>query len=78
MTDVSHGRELRLPALSLPLPVDDNPWFWNPVDASGLRPLLLSGYESISHGLVCAVAREMASGDQQLPSACWGDDHHTG
>ena len=46
MTGVSHERKLRLSALSLPLPVDDNPWFWNPMDASGHRPLLLSRYES--------------------------------
>jgi len=26
------------------------------VDTCGLRPLLLTGYESISHGLVCALA----------------------
>ena len=56
MTGVSHGKKLNLSALSLPLPVEDNRWFWDPVDASGLRPLLLTGYESISHGLVCAMA----------------------
>jgi hypothetical protein len=56
MTGVSHGKKLKLSALSLPLPVDDNRWFWDPVDTSGLRPLLLTGYESISHGLVCALA----------------------
>jgi len=53
---VSHGRKLRLSALSLPLPEEDNPWFWNPVDASSLRPLLLAGYDIINHGLVCAMA----------------------
>ena len=56
MTGVLHGRNLRLSVLSLPLSVDDNPWFWDSVDASGLRPLLLSGYKSISHGLVCVMA----------------------
>jgi len=54
IADVSHGRKLKLSALSLPLPVDDNPWLWEPVDRSGLRPLLLTGYDIISHGLVCA------------------------
>jgi len=56
MTDVSHGRKFKFSALSLSLPVDDNHWFWEPVDRSDLRPLLLTGYESISHGLVCAMA----------------------
>jgi len=56
MTGVSHGRKLKLPALSLPLPVEANPWFWVPMDRSGLRPLLLTGYDNISHGLVCAMA----------------------
>jgi len=56
MNAVSHGRKLKLSVLSLPLPVEDNPWFWGPVDASGLRPLLLTGYDNISHGLVCAMA----------------------
>jgi len=56
MTDVLHGRKLKLSALSLPLAVDDNPWFWSPVDASGLRPLLLTGYDNITHGLVCVMA----------------------
>jgi len=56
MTGVSHRRKLKLSALSLPLPVDDNPWFWEPVDRSGLRLLLLTGYDNISHGLVCAIA----------------------
>jgi len=56
MTGVSHKRKLKVSALSLPLPVDDNPWFWDPVDRSGLRPLILTGYDSISNGLVCAMA----------------------
>jgi len=41
--------------LSLPFPVEDNPWFWEPVDRSGLRNLILTGYDNISHGLVCAM-----------------------
>jgi len=55
MTSVLHGKKLKLSSLMLPLPVDDNPWFWNLVVVSGLRPLLLTGYENISHGLVCAL-----------------------
>jgi len=27
MSGVSHGRKLKLSVLSLPLPVEDNPWF---------------------------------------------------
>ena len=42
MTGVSHRRKLKLSALSLPLSVDDNPWFWEPVDGSDLSPLLLT------------------------------------
>ena len=53
VTGVSHGRKLKLSALSLPLPVDDNLWFCELVNTSGLRLLLLTRYESISHGLVC-------------------------
>jgi len=56
MNAVSHGRKLKFSALSLPLSVEDNPWFWGPMDASGLRPLLPTGYDNISHGLVCAMA----------------------
>jgi len=56
MTGVSHGRKLKLSVLSLPLPIEDNPWFWEPVDRSDLRPLLLTGYDIIFRGLVCAMA----------------------
>jgi len=56
MNVVSHGRKLKFSVLSLPLLVEDNPWFWGLVDASGLRPLLLTGYDNISHGLVCDMA----------------------
>ena len=56
MNVVSHGRKLKFSVLSLKLPVEDNPWFWGPVDASSLRPLLLTGYKSMSHELVCAMA----------------------
>jgi hypothetical protein len=56
MKGISHGRKLKLSSLSLPMPADANPWFWEPVDRSGLRPLLLTGYDNISHGLVCAMA----------------------
>jgi len=52
---VSHGRKLRLSALIVLFPVDDYPWFWEPVDRSGLRPILLTGYDNISHGLVCVM-----------------------
>jgi len=56
MNTVSHGRKLKLSVLSLSLPVEDNPLFWDPVDRSGLRLLLLSEYNNISHGLVCVMA----------------------
>jgi hypothetical protein len=67
MTGVSHGRKLKLSALSLPLHVDDNPWFWEPVERSGLRPLILTGYESISHGLVCAMAERLHQETSSFP-----------
>jgi len=54
---VSHKRKLKLSVLSLPLPVEDNPLFWEPVDRSGLRSLLLTGYDNISHGLACVMAK---------------------
>jgi len=56
MTGVSHRRKLKLSALSLSLSVEANPWFWVLVERCGLRPLLLTGYDNISHGLVCAMA----------------------
>jgi len=55
ITGVSHGKKLKLDNLSLLLPVEDNHWFWDPVNASGLTPLLKTGYENISHGVVCAL-----------------------
>jgi len=55
MTGASHGKKLKLSSLTLLLPVEDNGWFWNTVNASSLTPLLKTGYESISHGLVCAL-----------------------
>ena len=30
MTSVSHEKKLKLESLILPLPVEDNWWFWNP------------------------------------------------
>jgi len=55
MPGVSQGKKLRLSKLQIPLPVDDNQWFWKLVDRSRLRLLLVTGYENISHGLVCAM-----------------------
>jgi len=55
LSGVSHGRKLGLSSLTVPFLVDDYPWFWEPVDRSGLRPLLLTGYDNISHRLVCAM-----------------------
>ena len=55
MIDVSHGNKLNLTNLRLSLLVEDNGWFWDPVNGSGLTPLLKTGYENISHGLVCAL-----------------------
>jgi len=43
MTNVSHRKKLKLDSLSLPLQVDDNRWFWDPVNASGLTPSLRLG-----------------------------------
>jgi len=53
---VSHGRKLSLKTLTFPQPGEQNQWFWDEVNASGLTPLLNSGYESISHGFVCALS----------------------
>jgi len=36
MTDVSHGKKLKLDNLTFPLPVDGNEWFWDPGNDSGL------------------------------------------
>ena len=55
MTGASHGKKLKLSSLTLPLRVEYNGWFWNLVNAFGLTPLLKTGYESITHGLVCAL-----------------------
>jgi len=41
--------------LAVPYLVEDYPWFWEPVDRFGLMPLLLTGYDNISHILVCAM-----------------------
>jgi len=40
MTGVSHGKKLKLDNLTLPLPIEDNRWFWDPVNDSGLTPSL--------------------------------------
>ena len=52
---ISHGKKLRLKNLTIPQPGEQNDWFWDEVNMSGLTPLLTSGYEKISHGFVCAM-----------------------
>jgi hypothetical protein len=52
---ISHGKKLSIKNLALPIPGEQNRWFWDEVNMSGLTPLLTSGYENISHGFVCAM-----------------------
>ena len=54
MKGVSHGKKLSLTNLTLPQSGTQTSWFWDEVNASDLTPLLNSGYDSISHGFVCA------------------------
>jgi len=60
MTGVSHRKKLRLTNLIVPLLGEVNDYFWGPVNDSDLAPLLKTGYDNISHRLVCAFVREMA------------------
>ncbi|XP_024642047.1 uncharacterized protein [Medicago truncatula] len=52
---ISHGKKLSIKNLTLPMPGEQNEWFWLEVNMSGLTPFLISGYENISHGFVCAM-----------------------
>ena len=56
MKGISHGKKLSLNTLTFPQPRIQNDWFWDEVNASGFRPLLLTGYDNISHGFVCALS----------------------
>jgi len=53
---ISHGKKLSLKNLTILQPCEQNQWFWDEVNMSGLTPLLASGYENISHGFVCAMS----------------------
>jgi len=53
---ILHGKKLSLKNLTIPQPCEQNQWFWDEVNMSGLTPLLTSGYENISHGFVCAMS----------------------
>jgi len=55
---ISHGKKLSIKNLALPMPGEENEWFWSEVNMSGLTPLLSSGYENISHRFVCAVTEK--------------------
>jgi len=57
MKGISHGRKLTLSNLFMPQPGEENIWFWNEVNASGLTPppALNTGYGNISHGFICAL-----------------------
>ena len=55
MKGISHGKKLSITNLTLPMPGEENFWFWDNVNGSGLTPLLSSGYENISHGFICAM-----------------------
>jgi len=52
---ISHGKKLSIKNLALPIPGEENEWFWSEMNMCGLTPLLSSGYENISHGFVCAM-----------------------
>jgi len=56
VTDISHGKKLRIPHLSVSLPGEANDWFWGPVNESDLAPLHNTGYDNISHRLICALS----------------------
>jgi hypothetical protein len=49
---ISHRKKLSIKNLALPIRGEQNEWFWDEVNMSGLTPLLTSGYENISHGFV--------------------------
>ena len=55
MKGISHGKKLSITNLTLPMPGEENEWFWSEVNMSGLTPLLSSEYENISHGFVCGM-----------------------
>ena len=55
MKGISHGKKLSITNLAFPMPGEENDWFWDEVNMSGLTPLMSSGYENISHGFVCAM-----------------------
>jgi len=54
---VSYEKKLSLNNLTLTQPGIQNQWFWDEVNASGLTPILNSGYDSISHGFVCTLSK---------------------
>jgi len=53
---ISHERKLTLSNLFMPQPEEENQWFWNEVNASGLTPLLNTWYENISNRFICALS----------------------
>jgi hypothetical protein len=55
MRSLANGKKV----ISLPKLVrenDDNSWFWNTVEATGLEPLIRTSYSVIDHGLMTAFA----------------------
>jgi len=65
MTGVSQGRKLKLSSLSLPLPVEANPWFWVPMDRSGLR-LPPSDWDVTPFSDVCWYSGWIMAGKQKI------------
>jgi len=53
---VSNEKKLSLKTLTLPQLGEQNNWFWDEVNASGLTSLMNNGYKSITHGFVCALS----------------------
>jgi len=56
VTSVSHRKKLNLSNLIVPVPEDRNEWFWTPVKTSVLAHLLKTGYDNITHRLICALS----------------------
>ena len=54
MTTVSQGKKLK--AERLIVLRQGNAWFWQWVNAFSLAPLLQTGYENISHGLITVLS----------------------
>jgi len=55
ITGVSYRKKLKLDNLTFPLPVEENEWFWDPVNDSGLTPFLKTVRKHLSRTRLCLV-----------------------